>query len=228
MLAPGVSSVIPALVLALLVGLTALPVFARGTPWAPGEVVEPGIRARAEQLTTELVRAHVRYHLAALDQKPRLERDLLMTARMRERLLLQLTETDAAEVLRLALPTHIRRSFPAGVRTHLEEHVDVEGTLEILDEAADTGRTHYRLDTAIGALTLHFARDDEPDHFPPGARLRVKGIRVRQALAADGRAGSLGRISTLRLADRARQVRGSSVDSRFARFGAAPHPVAPS
>jgi hypothetical protein len=99
--------------------------------------------------------------------------------------LLQLAETDAAEVLRLALPSNVRRSFPARVRAYLEEHIDVEGTLEIVDEdGASDGRTRYRLDTVIGTLTLHFARQDEQGHLSPGPRVRVKGIRVGQTLAA--------------------------------------------
>jgi hypothetical protein len=185
MLAPGVRSLVPPLGLALMLGVAALPAFGRGTPWVPGEAVEPPTRSSAEQLTTDLARAHVRYHLAAADQKPRLELDLLTTARTREKVLLQLAETDAAAVLRLALPSNVRRSFPPRVRVHLEEHLDVEGTLEILDEAvAGDGRTRYRLETVIGTLTLHFAGQDEPDHLLPGPRVRVKGIRVGQTLAA--------------------------------------------
>jgi hypothetical protein len=183
MLAPFVRSLLPPIGLAFLLGVAALPAFGRGTPWVPGEAVEPPTRSSPEQLTTDLARAHVRYHLAAADQKPRLELDLLTTARTREEVLLQLAETDAAEVLRLALPSSLRRSFPPRVRVHLEEHLDVEGTLEILDEAGD-GRTRYRLDTVLGTLTLHFARQDEPDHLLPGPRVRVKGIRVGQTLAA--------------------------------------------
>jgi hypothetical protein len=190
MRAPGVRSLVPPLGLALLVTVTALPALGRGTPWAPGEAVEPPARSRAEQLTTDLARAHVWYHLAAASQKPRLELDLLTTARTRELLLLELAETDAAEVLRLALPSDIRRSFPARVRAHLEEHIDVEGTLEIVDEAgAGRGRTHYRLDTVIGTLTLYFAGQEDPTHLLIGARVQVNGIRVGQTLAAGGTAG---------------------------------------
>jgi hypothetical protein len=185
MLASSVRSLLPPLGLALMLGVAALPAFGRRTPWVPGEGVEPPTRSRAEQLTTDLARAHVRYHLAAADQKPRLELDLLTTARAREEVLLQLAETDAAEVLRLALPSNVRRSFPARVRAYLEEHIDVEGTLEIVDEdGASDGRTRYRLDTVIGTLTLHFARQDEQGHLSPGPRVRVKGIRVGQTLAA--------------------------------------------
>jgi hypothetical protein len=187
MLAPGVRSLLPPIGLALVLGVAALPAFGRGTPRVPGEGVEPPTRSRAEQLTTDLARAHVRYHLAAASQKPRLELALLTTARTREEVLLQLAETDAAEVLRLALPSSIRRSFPIRVRAHLEEHVDVEGTLEILDEAgASDGRSRYNLDTVIGTLALHFAGQDEPDHLLTGARVRVNGIRVGQTLAAGG------------------------------------------
>jgi hypothetical protein len=185
MLAPGVRSLLPPLGLVLMLGTTALPALGRGTPWAPGEAAEHSARSRAERLTTDLARAHVRYHLAAADQKPCLELDLLTTARTREEVLLQLAETDAAEVLRLALPSNVGRSFPPRVRVHLEEHLDVEGTLEILDEdGVSDGRTRYRLETVIGTLALRFARPDEPDHLLPGPRVRVKGIRVGQTLAA--------------------------------------------
>jgi hypothetical protein len=192
MVARGVRVLAALLALALLVGGTALPVLARLTPEAPHESVEPAPPSLAEQLTTDLVRAHVRYHLAATRQKPRLEQDLLTTARTREQLLVQLAETDPAQVLRLALPSNIRRSFPARVRAHLEEHVDVEGALEIVD-GAGAGRTHYRLDTVVGALALRFAGQDEPEHINllAGTRVRVKGVRVGHTLAAGGSTGSV-------------------------------------
>ena len=61
-------------------------------------------------MTTDLARLNVQYNAAASAQKPRLEQDMLAAARTRGQLLLQFVETDAAEVLCLALPSQIRAS----------------------------------------------------------------------------------------------------------------------
>ena len=153
-------------------------------------------RARREQMTTDLVRLTVQYQVAATGQKPRLEQSLLSAARSREQELLALVETDPGEVLRLALPSRIRASLPASVQAHVEEDTTIDGTLEILHEdGANYTRFHYNLHTAIGKLTLYFAGQDEPDHLLTGARVRVKGVRVGQTLAAGGT--STGSVQTL-------------------------------
>ncbi len=108
----------------------------------------------------------------------------------RQQMLAELIESDPGEVLRVALPASISQYLPSGVRDKVEQQVEIEGELEVTYEDWEDGsRLHYSLDVAGERLSLHFA-GDPPINLLTGSRVRVKGVRVGQALALEaGREG---------------------------------------
>jgi hypothetical protein len=144
-------------------------------------------RARGEQLTIDLVRLNTQYQLAQSGQKPQLEKNLVAAALTREQELLALMESSPGEVLRLAIPASVRAGLPASVQQHVEEEMDIEGTLEVLHADNDTGGGHYlyHLRTALGRLSLYFASD--PPDLATDTDVRAKGVRLQNTMAlADG------------------------------------------
>jgi hypothetical protein len=163
---------------------------------AAGHTVSEAARSHAELLTTGLVQLNMQYQTASPGRKGRLEQDLKAAARTRKQKLLRLMEEDAGEFLRVAIPSAIRAGLPLSVQADVEEETDIEGTLEIEHEDGfNYSRFNYRLKTAIDKLTLHFANHEGPEDLVTGARVRVKGMRLGSALAADG--SSTGSVEAL-------------------------------
>jgi hypothetical protein len=142
--------------------------------------------AQAQAMTRSLVELYARYAAAPRSDKPRLQRDLVETARARYQFLAETLDEDAAAVLGAALPASTRSRLPSFLMNHLEEGARIDGTLEILHEDSDAGnRYRYFVHSAGIQYSLHFA-SRAPDHLLTGARIRVKGIRFENMLALDG------------------------------------------
>jgi hypothetical protein len=113
------------------------------------------------------------------------------TALSRRQALLGRIAADPGAVLDAALPEAVSRRFPAPVRALLEEEAELDGELEILHEDhSRRSRFHYILRSLGVNYTLHF-RKDPPTHLRTGARVRVRGIRVADALALESAAESV-------------------------------------
>ena len=169
---------------------------AHGPYQPPARAAIGAATARIEQLTLGLTQLNSQYQSAAGASKTRLESDLLAAAVARKQELLTLVETNPAEFLRLALPSRVRAALPSNAQQHVEEEADLEGTLEILHEDGPTASRYiYGLYTAFGKLSLRFADDDGPDDVLTGSRVRVRGVRLAQVLAAG--ASSTGSVQTL-------------------------------
>ena len=157
-------------------------VFAHGAD-NHGRTVSATARAHAEQLTLDLANLNAQYHLSP-SLRSSFEAQMLQVAVTREQALGAMLEDDPAEFLRVALPASVRASLPASVQNHVEEEMDVEGTLEVIHEDGLTSsRYHYFLETVLGKLTLKYARN-APDLLT-GTRVRVHGVRMGQYLALD-------------------------------------------
>jgi hypothetical protein len=132
----------------------------------------------------------VRAAVAALTQRvldagaTRAER--LAAAAARQEHLAALIETDPAEVLRQALPAARRAALGRDLSEYLEAEESHEGTLEVFHVDDQDGHWNFhRLLMSDGRrLSLHFA-ERAPDTLH-GARVRVSGVRVRQAMAVGG------------------------------------------
>lgn len=138
-----------------------------------------------ENLTDSLVNLHGQQIKAADSSKAAILTRLQNVAVMRHQLLAAAMELDPGEVLKVALPASFRRGFPAALRRYLEEEIDVDGTLEILHEdRAQGGRYIYKIESLGQEFSLHFKKEP-PTHLISGARVRVRGVRLNNAIALE-------------------------------------------
>ena len=140
----------------------------------------------ARDLTVSLLDLNGQLNAAEPGQRGRLLADLIALAKQRQDELAVLVGVDAAEVLRVAMPQQIRDALPAQAIPFLEREVEEDGELEVLHvDHADASADYYLhfLHTSKGRHTLYF-RDAAPD-APTGAKARVKGVQVAEAIVVD-------------------------------------------
>lgn len=110
-------------------------------------------------------------------------------AGQRQVLLARLMDEAPADILRLAFPAGERDGLPEGARAVTEEHVDLSGTVEVsYEDHRGFSRLRHVLDTGTTRYSLHFSSD--PPGWTTGQRIRVRGVRVEDALALDGSAAT--------------------------------------
>jgi len=140
-------------------------------------------RRQAAALTQSFVSGAMRYRVANRDQRGPLETALLVAAQERFAVLSALMDDDPKAVFDSALPADFRAKLPSSLSAYVEQDAEVDGTLEILHEDAETGsRYHFFIHSTSGRQSLHFA-GRTPDHLTTGARVRVKGVQVQDMLA---------------------------------------------
>jgi hypothetical protein len=148
-----------------------------------------------EQFTDSLVKLHGQHARAADWEKPSLAVKMQNVALARRQALLAQISANPGSVLKAALPAAVGHRFPAPVRALLEEETELDGELEILHEDRPRrSRFHYTLRAQGVNYTLHFRRDP-PNHLRTGARVRVRGIRLAQAVALESSDGSVLELS---------------------------------
>jgi hypothetical protein len=164
------------IVAAALAILAASPVFAQ-------DARTRALKARAERLTIELVADHDRYGGGSAGDRSQLAAALLSKATEREAVLASLIEEDPGAVLQLALSDTVRAAMPQATQAHVESQVSVDGELEILvEDYPTTARLRHYLHHSGGSkLSLHFA--GALPNALTGDRVRVRGVRVGDALA---------------------------------------------
>ena len=172
------------LLAAAIVILTASPVVAQNAQ-------SRALKARADRLTIELLADHGRYLAGGSNDRSPLAAALLSKATERETVLASLIADDPGAVLQLAVSETIRSAMPQSAQAHVESQVSLDGALEILaEDYATTARVRHYLRTAGGSrLSLHFA-GAQPNALT-GDRVRVRGVRLGDALALQGGAVSL-------------------------------------
>jgi len=136
-------------------------------------------------LTTRLANMNSRYQLGSKADRGYLRAELIALAERRRDMLGSLIESDPAEILRVALPEGFGASLPSEIRQNIEQHVDLEGKLEVLYACGDTGShlSHF-LKVADKRFSLHFA-DSAPEGLLTDALVRVKGVQVGEAIVLD-------------------------------------------
>ncbi len=112
-------------------------------------------------------------------------------AAARRQRLAELMQRDPAQVLARALPPGARAALDPDLRALVEEEEDHDGTLSVLHADGPQGGAYlYDLQKPSGEwLSLHFAGGGPG--LLSGARVRVRGMRVQQALAIGGGAMTL-------------------------------------
>jgi hypothetical protein len=173
-------SAVAAILAALLLALGAPPVWAQAGSRSPAG-------PSAERLTQDLV---------GLAQQHAPLQTLRNAATARRQRLLGLMESDPAAVLRVAIPAAVRAGLPAAIQPDVEEVVTLDGELEVFHEDyAQSSRYRHFLQTATERLSLHFAK--EAPNLLTGTRVRVRGVRLGEALALDGTGGSVQPLSAV-------------------------------
>ena len=111
--------------------------------------------------------------------------ELTALASQRSVRLLGLMDTAPGEVVRLAVPGSMRDSLPLAAQALTEERVDLTGTVDVLyEDNRGFSVLRHVLDTGTARLTLYFSTD--APGWTSGQQVRVRGVRVQNALALDG------------------------------------------
>jgi hypothetical protein len=163
------------LLLALSLGLSS-ELFAQTAP--------PASQARSTSLTQSLAALGARYDGEETDRRPAVLRQMLAEAAERHDLLASTIERDPGFVLQVALPDAMRQQLPASVRDYVEQHVEIEGAVEILQEDYVSGaRLRHYLHTAGGRLLMNYV--ERAPSLQTGDRVRVRGVALDGALALE-------------------------------------------
>jgi hypothetical protein len=149
-----------------------------------------GLSERVLGLNNNLLQLHGRTRGAAPDSAAL--RELQAVAAQRAQELQELMSTDPAAVLAIALPDDVRNAFPAALRGLIEQHVRLQGEMEVaIEDGRDYSRIHYGLVAGGKRLALHFA-DEPPANLLTGTLVDVEGVQLGESLALT----SIGTTST--------------------------------
>src|SRR5688572_5926721 len=177
------------LILACATFLLATSVHAHGPGTVHPPVKTPPAHAAthaARDLTVALIEANGRLISADPGQRGQLLAELIALARQRHDELAALVDIDPAEVLRVAIPPHVRAALPAQAIPFLEREVEESGELEVIHvDHVDTALDYYLhfLETPKGRYSLYF-RNGAPD-AASGTKAHVRGVQVANAIVVD-------------------------------------------
>ncbi len=142
-------------------------------------------RNQVQELTTSLVTLNQQYQAAEKPVQEVMLDNLLEVASARQVKLAALIEEDPQAVLQVALPKNLRANLPRSIRNQVEQHVELDGELEVLCQDGETAsRLLHFLKVGDQHLGLHFA-DSAATNYLTGAKIRVKGVRVGDHLALE-------------------------------------------
>ena len=177
------------LILACATFLLATSVHAHGGGAVQPPVKTPPAHAASHavrDMTVALIEANGRLISADPGQRGQLLAELIALARQRHDELAALVDIDPAEVLRVAIPPHVRAALPAQAIPFLEREVEESGELEVIHvDHVDTALDYYLhfLDTPKGRYSLYF-RSGAPD-AASGTKAHVRGVQVANAIVVD-------------------------------------------
>ncbi|MGD2138197.1 MAG: NEW3 domain-containing protein [Gammaproteobacteria bacterium] len=153
----------------------------------PGHALagSPDAHGRAEALTTSLMGLNRAYQHASPAAKAAALESLVNAAAERQALLTELMEEDPGAVLRVAVPARVRAGMPEEVSAFIEQHVQLEGELEVLYEDHEDGshRLRHFLTVYEGRISLHFKA--EPRGLLSGTPVRAAGVLLGDAMALE-------------------------------------------
>jgi hypothetical protein len=162
----------------------------------PAWAQEQSRQSEVRDLTIRLGSLNARYQMAEKAERGSLEQELRSVAAKRHEMLAALIENDPSEVLRVALPEAFGANLPSDVQKNLEQHVDLAGELEVLYRESETeSQILYSLNSSNERLSLHFTMRPDKDLLT-GTSVRVKGVRIGDAIALEGGADQATSTST--------------------------------
>lgn len=142
-------------------------------------------RNEMQDLTSRLVALSQQYQVANKNARKQLLSEIRNLSAARQVKLAAMMNDDPEEVLRVALPAQVRDSLPPSIRDQYEQQIEVEGEIEVSYQDWETESfLFYSLNVGGERLSLHFA-EDAPTDYLTGAKVRVKGVRVGDAVALE-------------------------------------------
>lgn len=168
--------------LATLLALFLLPYTAKAAKPVSAQVTSQAQWLQPEDQTMALAKLLAQYQRADKNGQAELEEDLINLAADRQHFLLTLIKKNPGKVLQQALPRQLLAGAPPKVRSYLEQHVELEGTLEVVyEDYAETSHLRHFLKTEGKRFSLHFT--DRPPSLHHGAKVGVRGVVVEDSLA---------------------------------------------
>ncbi len=154
---------------------------------APSPAAAEGTGSDAESLLGKETLAAVRlardFAHAGTDMQATLLAKIAEQLRERRLLLAQIVEKNPGAMHRLALPRHLADIFPEEARTEIEQHADLEGTLQVIfEEYGDHHLLRHYLISNGRRLPLYFV--GAPPDVMSGTRVRAHGMVFGTAAAS--------------------------------------------
>jgi hypothetical protein len=149
-----------------------------------------------ESLTNELLSLNNQHRAAHPSKQPQLLKEIVRVVTARKDLLADLIQNNPKEALRVAMSPDRRASLPAIVQSDVEQEITAEGTLMVLHEDRDPGSRylHFLYTAPDNRYSLHFA--SSPLALKTGDRVRVRGLRVKRAVALSSGSTSVTTLAT--------------------------------
>ncbi len=192
---PSFSQSLAATGLAVALSCTALPAIAAGGHdhgQATTPVQAEQARQQAADHTQALVALQKRWEKAQGAEKSRALQQMIAKAEERRTFLLELMESNPAEVLRVAIPEDKQAGMPVEVVEKLEQKLELEGELEVVYEDREDGshKLHQGLRTAFGErFSLHL--EDQTNEYSHGTPVRVNGVLFSTYISESGEDGAI-------------------------------------
>lgn len=140
-------------------------------------------RHNLSELTVEIASLTVKLRNNKSYENERLKDSIAELAESRYSILTALIESDAAEVLRIALPEEVLSKMSPDLKIYFEKYEENEGELEVVSECDDyEERLFYYLNNGKERLALRFA-EKPAEELLTGAKLRVRGVRLGETIA---------------------------------------------
>jgi hypothetical protein len=144
-------------------------------------------REAAAARTTELLGLNKRLQTAAASERSLLREQLVSKADQRRQLLIELAQSNPAEVLRVAIPNDKQKGMPAEVVAKLEQRVELDGELQVIYEDYENGdhKLRHFLKTPFGErFELRLANAQR--EWRSGLSVRAQGVLLEKANAVNG------------------------------------------
>ncbi len=140
-------------------------------------------QAPTETLTRTLMDLQHQYQTASAAGQPPLALQMRSVAAQRQHVLSSLIQTNPRQALQFAIPAEVSAHMPASVQTLVEQHVQIQGELQVVfEDRTSTAVLHHFLKTAAGKVELKFS-EHTPTNLLTGSTVQVEGVQVGNTVA---------------------------------------------
>lgn len=139
-------------------------------------------RESASSRSQELLSLYKRWQKAPASERSQLHEELLGKAEQRRQLLTELAQSHPEEVLRVTVPTDKQKDMPPEVTAKLEQHLELEGELEVVyeDYESEEPKLRHFLKTPFGdRFEMRLAKAQR--EWRSGLKVRAQGWLLANA-----------------------------------------------